>query len=205
MRLRKLIVLLLLLPGMACADAVQHLHRFFQDTQALRARFQQTVLDAQGRKVQQVDGVMQLLRPGRFRWDYHKPYVQIIVGDGQKVWLFDPELNQVTVRAMDQVLGSSPAAMLAGGRETEKAFILRDSGRQGVLEWVEVTPRDKSAESGFERILIGFNDARLEEMELHDHFGQTTVIVFSQMEHNPRLEARNFRFVPPVGADIAGE
>lgn len=203
--MRKTIVmlLLLLLPGLASADPVQRLTSFFQGTSSMRAQFRQTVLDNQGRKVQEVTGAMQLLRPGRFRWDYNKPYVQIVVGDGKKVWLYDPELNQVTVRPLDKVLGSSPAALLAGSKDIEKTFDLRADKRQDQLDWVEVTPKDK--ESGFEHMFLGFQGESLQEMELHDNFGQTTVIEFSKLERNPKLNAQAFRFVPPQGADVVGD
>jgi len=201
--LKKLLALMLLLPGLAQADAVQQLKTFFQSTTTMRAQFRQTVLDSQGRKVQEVTGAMQLSRPGKFRWDYNKPYVQLIVGDGQKVWLYDPELSQVTVRPLDKALGSSPAALLAGGTEIEKTFSLREDGVQGPLDWVEAKPKDQ--DGGFERVLLGFKDGLLREMELHDNFGQTTVIEFSKLERNPHLDAQAFRFTPPQGADVVGD
>ncbi|HEU4708283.1 MAG TPA: outer membrane lipoprotein chaperone LolA, partial [Methylophilaceae bacterium] len=108
--------LIAMFPLLAQAGGVDQLHAFFEKTQSLRAHFHQTVMDNQGRKVQEVDGTMQLQRPGKFRWDYDKPYVQQIVGDGQKVWLYDPELSQVTVRSVSSALGSSPAALLAGSK-----------------------------------------------------------------------------------------
>jgi outer membrane lipoprotein carrier protein len=201
--LKKLLPLLLLLPSQGHADAVQQLKTFFQNTTTMRAQFHQTVLDNMGGKVQDVTGVMQLSRPGKFRWDYNKPFVQLIVGDGHKVWLYDPELNQVTVRPLDKALGSSPAALLAGSADMDKAFTLRDTGTQDQTNWVEAKP--KEPEAGFERVLLGFRDGVLQEMELHDNFGQTTVIEFQKVERNARLDAQAFRFVPPQGADVVGE
>ena len=190
-------------PLLAQAGGVDQLKAFYQNTSAMRAQFHQTVLDNQGRKMQEVDGSMQLQRPGKFRWDYNKPYVQQIVGDGEKVWLFDPELNQVTVRALSKALGSSPAALLAGNKEMEKGFVLKDDPRQDELEWVLATPKDK--ESGFERVFLGFKNDALHEMELHDSFGHMTIIEFSKLERNPKLAAQTFRFTPPSGADVVGE
>lgn len=201
---KRFLVLVLLVPCLAQAEPVQRLQTFFQSTASMRAQFKQTVLDNQGRKVQEVTGVMQLQRPGKFRWDYNKPYVQIVVGDGKKVWLFDPELNQVTVRPLDKVLGSSPAALLAGQRDIDKIFTLKTDVRQDQLDWVEVTPKDQQ-ESGFEHMFLGFNGEQLQEMELHDNFGQTTVIEFSKLERNPKLNPQAFRFVPPKGADVVGD
>jgi outer membrane lipoprotein carrier protein len=200
-------LLLLLSPLTANAGGIDSLKAFFQNTQSLKAQFHQLVLDSQGRKVQEVDGTVQIQRktegPGKFRWDYNKPYVQEIVGDGEKVWLFDPELNQVTVRTIGKALGSSPAALLAGSKELEKEFILKDESRQDGMEWVQVTPKNK--ESGFETIFLGFKADSLQKMELLDSFGHKTVIEFSKIERNPKLAAQVFQFIVPTGADVVGE
>lgn len=187
----------------ASADEVQTLKNFFQNSTSMRAKFQQTVVDNLGRKVQEVTGSMQLQRPGKFRWDYDKPYVQLIVGDGKKVWLYDPELNQVTVRPLDKVLGSSPAALLAGSKDIDKTFDLKNVGKQGDLNWVEAIPKEK--ESGFDRVVLGFKGNMLQEMEMRDSFGQVTVIEFSKQELNPKLNEKSFRFTPPAGADVLSE
>lgn len=196
-------VLFIALSTAASADEVQTLKSFFQNATSMRAKFQQTVVDNLGRKVQEVTGSMQLQRPGKFRWDYDKPYVQLIVGDGNKVWLYDPDLNQVTVRPLDKVLGSSPAALLAGSKEIDKTFDLKNVGKQGELNWVEAIPKEK--ETGFERVVLGFKGNMLQEMEMRDSFGQVTVIEFSKQELNPKLNEKSFRFVPPQGADVLSE
>lgn len=198
-----LISLILMMPLIANAGGVDRLKAFLQNTHTMRAQFHQIVTDNQGRKLQEVDGSMQLQRPDKFRWDYNKPYVQEIVGDGEKVWLFDPELNQVTVRAMSKALGSSPAALLAGSADLEKSFVLKDANRQDNLEWVLATPKDN--ESGFERVFLGFKGEALNKMELHDSFSHVTAIEFLKLERNPKLLAQLFRFTPPVGADVVGE
>lgn len=212
MKKRFLFKLALLFPfiayaALADAGGVESLNAFFQSTNSMRAQFHQVVSDNQGRKVQEVDGTVQIQRqvngPGKFRWDYNKPYVQQIVGDGEKVWLFDPELNQVTVRTISKTVGSSPAALLAGGKELEKEFTLKDESRQDGLDWVEATPKNK--ESGFERIFLGLKGGVLQKMELEDSFGHKTVIEFLKLERNPKLAAEVFRFVPPGGADVVGE
>jgi outer membrane lipoprotein carrier protein len=191
------------LTSAAQADEVQTLKNFFQNTTSMRAKFQQTVVDNLGRKVQEVTGTMQLQRPGKFRWDYDKPYVQLIVGDGKKVWLYDPDLNQVTVRSLDKVLGSSPAALLAGSKDIDKTFDLKSVGPQGELNWVEAVPKEK--ESGFDKVVLGFKGNMLHEMEMRDSFGQITVIEFSKQEVNPKLNDKSFRFTPPAGADVLSE
>jgi len=192
-----------MMPLIANAGGIDSLKAFFQSTHTVRAQFHQIVTDNQGRKLQEVDGSMQLQRPDKFRWDYNKPYMQEIVGDGEKVWLFDPELNQVTVRAMSKAIGSSPAALLADSADLEKSFVLKDANRQDDLEWVLAIPKDN--ESGFERVFLGFKGDFLSKMELHDSFGHTTVIKFSRLERNPKLAVQDFRFVPPAGADVVGE
>lgn len=202
-KLRCVIALCLSAPAFAYAGGVDSLRVFFKSTQSVRAEFKQTVVDKQGRKVQEVTGTMQLQRPGKFRWDYNKPYVQVIVGDGARVWLHDPELNQVTVRSLDKALGNTPAALLAGSKEMEKSFTLKDEGRQDELDWVLASPKDQ--ESGFEKVFIGFKGDKLQEMELHDNFGHMTVIEFSKLEPNAKLSTRAFHFVPPAGADVVGE
>ena len=123
---------------------------------------------------------MQFSRPGKFRWEYDRPLEQLIVGDGSRVWLYDKELNQVTVRRMDRALGASPAAILAGSNNIEKDYKLTTLGSREGLEWLEAVPR--AQDSAFEQVRFGFGKAGLEAMELRDQFGQITVIKFSTIE-----------------------
>ena len=204
----KRIVPLLLLPLLlaaqtASADGMASVKAFYEQTKSVRANFHQVVTDKQGRKVQEVDGEMQLLRPNKFRWDYHKPYEQQIISDGNQVWLYDTELAQVTVRSLDKSIGSSPAALLAGGAAIDKTFKLANAPRKDSLEWVSATPNDK--ESGFDKILMGFNGNKIQEMSLIDSFGHTTKIVFTEVEVNAALEEKNFLFKTPKGVDVVGE
>jgi len=199
----KILALLFLLPGMALASGVDSLHNFLLHSHTIRSQFTQTVLDRNGKQVQNASGVMQFSRPGKFRWVYEKPYAQLIVGDGVKVWMYDADLNQVTVKKLDQALGSTPAALLAGNNEIERNFDLIDGGRRDGLEWVEASPKTQGG--SFEKIRLAFRDGVLAEMELRDHFGQTTTIRFVQLELNPKLAAKLFIFVPPAGADVVGD
>ena len=185
------------------AAGIDSLKNFVRGTQSARADFEQQVVDKNQRSVSQANGVMQFSRPGKFRWLYEKPYEQVIVGDGVKVWVHDTELNQVTVRKLDQALGSSPAALLAGNNEIEKFFNLKNIGARDGLEWLEATP--KSKESSFENVRMGFDRQTLKTMELRDNFGQTTVIRFSKLERNPKLPPNQFHFTPPPGADVIGD
>lgn len=187
----------------ANADGIGQLRAFFDHTTSMRARFHQLVTDSRGQKVQEVSGSMQLQRPGKFRWDYEQPYQQEIVGDGTRVWLFDPDLNQVTVRSMGEAIGASPAALLAGGKAVENNFTLENLKKQGGLEWVQARP--KGSDSGFDAVKLGFGANGLEQMELHDSYGNLTTIRFSRLERNPGLDAGAFVFTPPPDADVVGE
>ncbi|MBI5936824.1 MAG: outer membrane lipoprotein chaperone LolA [Betaproteobacteria bacterium] len=184
------------------AQAENRLQAFVGQTKALSAQFSQTVYDRNGRKTQEASGTFQLQRPGKFRWAYQKPYEQLIVGDGKRVWIYDADLAQVTVRPFDRAVGESPAALLAGNNEIEKFFRLKETGRFDNLDWVEATP--KSQEGSFERVRIGFKGDDLDTMELKDRFGQTTLLRFSKLQRNPALPAELFRFAPPKGVDVIG-
>lgn len=197
----------LLLASVAQAGAVDKLRHFLDTTKTLRAEFAQIVVAKNGKKPQQSTGMVMLSRPGKFRWQVEKPYEQLLVGDGQKVWMYDPDLRQVTVKKVDAALGSTPAALLVGdssGKNTlEKNFTLREAGEREGFEWVEAIP--KSQDSGFEKLQLGFEGNQLKAMELSDNFGQTTSLVFKRLESNPSLASSLFRFTPPTGVDVIGE
>lgn len=200
-----------LLPGLilafsvsaACASGIDTLKTFVQQTQTARAQFKQTVQGKKMAAAQESSGTMELQRPGKFRWVYDQPYQQLIVGDGVKLWMYDADLKQVTVKKLDLAIGGSPAALLAGKNEIEKHFNLKDLGKRAGLDWLEATPKDK--DSTFENVRMGFNGDVLEAMELHDNFGQTTLLKFSHLERNPKLAPDAFRFTPPKGVDVIGE
>ena len=216
----------------AQASAIEKLKTFIATTHSGEANFIQEVLDKKGRSIQQVFGKMQFIRPGKFRWEYLKPFEQIIVGDGDKFWLYDVDLNQVTVKKLDMALGGSPAALLSGSNAIENGFVLRDitcgAMRDAVqpasapaatngsavackngkdmegLEWLEAIP--KRHDTSIEKIRMAFNDqAQLVVMELRDSFGHKTVLHFASMERNPKLAPSLFIFVPPPGADVLGD
>ncbi|MFW5432551.1 MAG: outer membrane lipoprotein chaperone LolA [Methylophilaceae bacterium] len=185
------------------AGGVESLKDFYNNTNAMRAKFHQEVKDNNGALVQQVEGAMQLQRPNKFRWDYNKPYEQQIISDGKDVFLYDTDLEQVTIRSLSQTLGTSPASLLAGGAEVEKSFTLKDVQGKDGLDWVEALP--KGEDSGYERILLGFNGYDLRKMELYDSFKNTTSITFTSVERNPKLEVADFLFKTPEGVDVIGE
>jgi outer membrane lipoprotein carrier protein len=198
------LLLLLWLPGAVLgASTVDELKSLLQQTTTARAHFAQIVLDSNMKTLQQATGTMQFSRPGKFRWEYDKPYEQLIIGDGTRVWLYDKDLNQVTVRRFDRAIGSSPAALLAGSNEIEKDYTLKGLPSSDGLDWLEAVPR--TPDTAFEKIKLGFGRSGLEAMELRDQFGQITVIKFSTIERNARLAPELFRFTPPKGVDVISE
>ena len=200
---RLFLVLFCLFAQTASATGLERMKEYFQNIQTLQAGFHQVVTDKQGRKTQDVTGNMRLQKPNKFRWDYNKPFVQEILGDGEHIWIYDPELNQVTVRALSKVTSSSPATLLAGGKDIERYFTVKDVSRKGDLEWVLAIP--KVGETGFERVFLGFKGDEVMAMELQDRFGNRTYIEFTNIERNPKFARDLFKFNPPHDADVVGE
>ena len=194
---------LLLVPPGALGSSLERFSEFINGTLTAQGKFEQKIFDSNHRLLQESRGVLAFSRPGKFRWSYVKPYAQLIVGDGSKVWIYDEDLKQVTVKKLDQALGSTPAALLAGNNEAMRAFRLSDKGTVDGVEWLEALPRDK--EGSFERIRMGFGPSGLKVMELVDTLGQTTVLRFNSIERNPGLSPSLFRFSPPKGADVIGD
>jgi len=191
---------LLAASAVAQAGGIDELHAFLDGAKNGRATFKQTVVARAGRPPQVSSGTFAFQRPGKFRWSYDKPYEQLVVGDGAKVWVYDKDLNQVIVRALDAALGATPAALLAGDNALERNFTLVDGGNADGLAWVDATP--KAAESTFTKVRIGFKGALPRAMELTDAFGQSTRLAFDSFEKNVNLAADLFRFTPPPGADV---
>ena len=202
--MRLLFVLFALaLTSAAHAGGVDRLKAFIAGAKTAEADFTQTVADKSGRVTQQASGKMAFARPGKFRWDYSAPYEQVIVGDGDKLWLYDTDLNQVTVKPLGDVIAGTPAALLAGDNAIEKYFSLKDAGERDGLEWLEATPKNK--DTTFQRIRMGFKGDVLMQMELYDFFGQRTTLKLSHIVRNPAIAPSRFKFTPPKGADVIGE
>jgi outer membrane lipoprotein carrier protein len=198
-----LATLLAAFPLAAAAASLDALRSFLRDTREARVTFTQTVTDKAGRKGQPSRGELTLSRPGKFRWSVEKPYRQLVVGDGERVWIFDEDLNQVVVRRMGTALGSTPAALLAGREDVEKSFRWRELGSADGLDWLEAVPN--ASDAAFTQIRLGFVGRELAALALTDTFGQTTRVDFGAMQRNPPLPPETFRFVPPKGADVVGE
>jgi len=182
---------------------LDQLHAFLSGAKTGKATFRQVVAPRGRSAPQESAGTFAFQRPGKFRWVYQRPYDQLLVGDGSKLWIYDRDLNQVIVRTLDVALGGSPAALLAGDNALEKNFTVTDAGRSEGLDFIDARP--KEADSGFERVRIGFKDNLPRRMELTDAFGNLTTLDFGTFERNPALDAGQFRFVPPKGADVVGD
>lgn len=184
----------------ARAAALAQLRAFLADTRSARGEFTQKVLRADGSVAESMSGDFAFARPGRFRWEVRKPFEQLLVADGQRLWFYDKDLNQVTVRQLSDALASTPAAILFGDADPERDFRLRELAQRDGLEWVEALPRSK--EAGFERIALGMRDGLPVSMEVADAFGRTTVFGFGAIARNASPAPELFRFVPPKGVDV---
>lgn len=192
--------LALLFPLAALANGLDDFLAFNTSTHTATARFTQQVIDRQGKVAERATGTFAFSRPGKFRWTYDKPTSQVLVGDGSKLWIYDPDLNQVTVKRIDAAVSSTPAALLAGRQDITALFTLRDAGGGDGLEWVEAVP--KSKDTGFERVRLGLKGRALAAMELFDQLGGHTALQFSDFKANAPVAADTFRFTPPKGADV---
>ncbi|MCL2022442.1 MAG: outer membrane lipoprotein chaperone LolA [Betaproteobacteria bacterium] len=197
-------LILLLASVSAHAGAVEDLRRFLQETRSLEAEFTQTIVQTEGvqgrRNAHSTNGTMAYQKPGRFRWSAERV---LIVSDGQKVWMFDQDLEQVTARKLDRALGATPAALLAGDGNLE-AFLLREDGEADGLFWASVEPKEKDAP--FVRMRMGFTSGgELQAMELLDPFNQIITYTFAKVRRNPKLPASHFIFTPPAGVDVLEE
>jgi outer membrane lipoprotein carrier protein len=193
-------LLLFLFSLSAAASGLDDFLAFNSATKTATARFEQQVLDRSGRVVERGSGTFAFARPGKFRWTYEKPHQQLLVGDGQKLWIYDPDLKQVTVKRIDAAISSTPAALLAGRDDITKLFTLRDAGTADGLSWVEASP--KAQDTGFERVRLGLDGRSLAAMELQDSLGGRTVLRFSDLKANAHVSPETFRFTPPAGADV---
>jgi len=184
----------------AIADSLEDLEFFFKRVKTFNAQFVQVVLDENLNRLEESSGEMWIERPGRFRWNYEPPLEQQIVGDGRRIWVYDVELEQITVRDFDQALGRTPAILLAGEGEIEAAYEVEDRGLHGRVNFIALIPRDN--DGNFSEMQLGFEDGQLRQLQLIDQLGQITRVIFSDNAVNPNLEASLFDFTPPPGVDV---
>jgi outer membrane lipoprotein carrier protein len=185
------------------ADAVAALREFLAQTKTARGEFTQQVTRGGAQAAPPSSGTFVFERPGKFRWTYQKPYEQVLVADGERLYLYDKDLNQVTVKKIAVALPASPASILFGGNEFERDFVVKDDGVRDGVAWLIATPRAK--DSPFERIDIGFRDGAPAAMQLKDSFGQVSRLTFVRFERNAKVDPQQFRFVPPAGVDVLEE
>ena len=194
-----LVVSLVAAASGARADAVDTLREFVRDVKSGRAAFTQTVTAADGARRKTSNGQFEFLRPGRFRFNYLKPFEQLIVSDGVKVWIYDADLNQASSRKLGQALGATPAALLAGN-SLDAEFVLAALPARDGLEWAKATPKAK--DGPFQSMSIGFRGRELAAVEIVDSFGQRSLLQFSRYEANVSFDADRFKYAPPAGADV---
>ncbi len=190
--------------GFSAGDKpVQQLKAFLQSSKSLTADFKQVLINEAGNPMQSSTGVFYLQRPGKFRWDYLKPFQQQIISNAGKVWFYDTDLEQVTIKKLDESVGSTPALLLSGDVSLEENYNMEDQGVDGDLQWIKLVP--KNQESSFKYVLIGLDKGSLGGMELSDNFGQLTRIYFSNVKLNPFIKPGLFEFETPKGADVFSE
>jgi outer membrane lipoprotein carrier protein len=178
----------------------QRVEAFLQGLDGLQAQFNQVLTDRNGQTIEEASGTLAISRPDRFRWDYRKPYEQVIVADGTRIWIYDSDLEQVTVRKLDETLSATPAMLLSGRSNLADNFNVTQEGK---IDWVRMEP--KRDDTDFKWVRLGFEGAQLKYMQLADKLGQTTGLEFSKLERNPPLDPSRFTFSVPPGADVIGD
>lgn len=184
-------------------QSVMLLQGFFEQAKQIKTNFKQTSFDASGQVMQQVEGVLSMSRPNRFRWDYQKPYEQMILADGTKLWVFDKDLDQVTVRDQANAIKSTPASILTEGYSAvAKQFNTSLAGETQGVKWVRFTPKDSNSE--YNGIMLGFKGEQLQVIQIMDKFDQVTFFEFDNLQLDAELADDLFTFTPPKGVDVIG-
>ena len=203
-----LFTVLLLLVGTSffgsvfASGAIQRLDKYFAEVNSFQGQFIQIVYDENGEVIQEAKGDVALDKPGKFRWQYTQPYPQLILADGEYLWIYDEELLQASAKAIDTALGNAPIMLLTNIRPLGDDFEIKDAGGKEGLNWVELTPLVQDTE--FHKILIGLDDLGVKKMELQDHFSQKTVIEFTNLKTNVTLPPNQFKFIAAEGVDVVG-
>ncbi len=199
------IAALMMLPMqlLASDSATEKLNIFVQTVVTFKANFKQTVIDPAGNTMEEAQGTFALERPGKFRWDYDQPYPQHIVADGDRIWFYDVDLEQVSVQPQNEALADTPATLLSGETLPEDKYLVTDIASEDGMFWVELSPKD--VESNFQTVTLAFDEHGLRQMIMKDSFEQRTRLVFSQPQENIELKDDEFVFIPPEGVDVVGE
>ena len=184
-------------------EGQQRLENFLLELTTIKAAFVQTLNNAAGELIEKSEGIMAVERLGKFRLQYENPYEQLYVADGKNIWMYDRDLEQVTVKPQSEALGSTPALLLSSIEPLETNFELRELGEHEGFVWLELNPKD--VDSNFDFVKLAMEGDILRAMEMVDGFGQTTRLFFDPMDRNPQLDAGVFQFVPPPGVDVIGE
>jgi len=196
----KYFILLSFLCLSSITSANEVLNEFFNNLKTLHSKFDQKLLDEGGNLLETSEGEVYLQRPAKFRWHYQNPYEQLIVGDGEKVWIYDLDLEQVTVKSMNEALGKTPAWLLTSGKNVENDFfVTKLSAQAGVTAWI-LKPKDKEAQ--FNSMGLSLKSDEIQHFELKDNLGQTTIITFKHSRYNQTLDREFFTFTPPKNVDI---
>ena len=203
--LKKIIVFLFLLSvsSLSSAESPDPLQTFLHDFKTLKANFTQTLLNENGEPLEKTTGVLYLKQPGKFHWSYKKPYVQQIISNGESLWIYDEDLEQVTIRNLGNSIEQTPAGIILGQSKLDKHFVQMDLGNIEGYDWVELTPRNPEAQ--YKDIRIGFDKNKLGMMIIDDNLGQTTRIDFKNVEKNSKLSAKLFSFEIPNDVDVIDE
>lgn len=196
------VVLLLISPVVHSGVALEQLESFIEDIETFEADFEQTLYDSDGEPLQKSLGSIQLKRPGKFVWTYFSPEEQQIVADGERIWMYDKDLEQVTVNTISDRIAGTPLVLLMRAAPLEDSFAIQELGSAEGINWVELTPKADS--SDFEQVFIGLNGDGLAAMELRDNFGQATQIIFTDFNAGVELADSVFEFVVPDGVDVIG-
>ena len=205
--MRSMLLFLLMGAGLSLAnadtDGPARLDRFFEDVNTFKASFIQVVLDENLLTLEESSGLLWIARPGRFRWDYRSAHAQTIVADGKVLWIYDVELEQVTRRDQNNVIGQTPAVLLAGGQQYRKDYQVTTLGKQGMITWISLVP--KLNDGSFAEIQLGFENDTLRLIQLLDELNQITRVTLADVVENESIPENVFQFVPPTGVDVIGE
>ena len=202
---RWLFIALVVLAGAAHAGAREQLDSFTRGLKGMDGRFTQQVFDDNGRVRESSSGRVALSAPRLFRWEYEKPYPQLIVADGRTVWVYDPDLEQVSRRPQGSAEQDSPLAALIDPGRLDRDFLVEDGGESDGLQWLLLKPKQAADDAAFQSARLGLDASGLARMEIVDALGQRTQIRFSSWKRNPAFAADTFTYTPPAGVDVVGE